>query len=212
MTIRKAYTDWSATYDEDRNLTRDLDETVTRETLSGLRVATVLELGCGTGKNTAFLATVGRQVRAVDFSEGMIQKAREKVRSGNVAFSLADITARWPCEDDWAELTVANLVLEHVEDLGFVFAEAFRTLAAGGRMFVCELHPYRQYQGTKANFQQGTGTVHIDASLHHLSDFVNVAHRSGLVLDRFAEWWHDEDQNKPPRLVSFLFHKPARPC
>ena len=34
MRIEEAYNVWSATYDLDRNLTRDLDEIVTRETLA----------------------------------------------------------------------------------------------------------------------------------------------------------------------------------
>ncbi|MEH1985744.1 MULTISPECIES: hypothetical protein [unclassified Nostoc] len=37
MSIQAAYDNWSATYDADENLTRDLDRIVTRETLIGLR-------------------------------------------------------------------------------------------------------------------------------------------------------------------------------
>ena len=36
MTIRDAYNAWAATYDTDRNLTRDLDAQVTRATLAAL--------------------------------------------------------------------------------------------------------------------------------------------------------------------------------
>ena len=53
MGIQNAYTNWSATYDEDPNRTRDLDQQVTYATLSGQHFAAIVEIGCGTGKNTA---------------------------------------------------------------------------------------------------------------------------------------------------------------
>ncbi|HEX2960567.1 MAG TPA: hypothetical protein VHO43_02180, partial [Ignavibacteriales bacterium] len=70
MTVKKAYNSWSETYDQDINLTRDLDEMVTRESLKAKRYARTLELGCGTGKNTTFLSSVSDEMWAVDFSEG----------------------------------------------------------------------------------------------------------------------------------------------
>lgn len=207
MNIKEAYTNWSAIYDADPNLTRDLDEMVTRETLANLRCESIIELGCGTGKNTALLAQIGRKVLALDFSEGMIERAREKLQLDNVAFITADITKRWPCDDRSADLIACNLVLEHIQDLSFIFAEAFRVLADGERIFISELHPFRQYQGKKANFQQDENKIEIQAFVHHISDFINAAEAHGLSLKSLKEWWHKKDQNKPPRLVSFMFEK-----
>lgn len=96
MNTRTAYDSWSETYDRDRNLTRDLDHEVTRSTLASLRFSSVLEIGCGTGKNTALLAAIAARVHAVDFSDGMLAKAKEKVSSDNVTFTVADLTRTWP--------------------------------------------------------------------------------------------------------------------
>ena len=52
MDIEKAYNIWSSNYDTNKNKTRDLDKKVTEETLSKYTFKSVLELGCGTGKNT----------------------------------------------------------------------------------------------------------------------------------------------------------------
>jgi ubiquinone/menaquinone biosynthesis C-methylase UbiE len=207
MRVQEAYDLWSATYDTDENLTRDLDQVATRETLADLRCKSILELGCGTGKNTALLAQIGEEVHALDFSEGMLKKAKEKLGSNNVTFSLADITRQWPCADRSADLVVCNLVLEHIEDLSFIFSEALRSLVEGGRFFICELHPFRQYQGIRARFQEDQGTTEIQAFVHHISDFLEAAEKNGLTLKGFREWWHEEDQNAPPRLVSFTFEK-----
>jgi len=102
---------------------------------------------------------------------------------------------------------VCNLVLEHIGDLSFIFSEAFRALVAGGDFFICELHPFRQYQGIKANFKRDQGTIEIPAFVHHISEFIRAAHSSGLTIESFNEWWHEDDQDKLPRLVSFLFKK-----
>ncbi len=207
MNVQQAYNDWASTYDTDRNLTRDLDAEVVRNTLAGLNCHSILEIGCGTGKNTPFLAQIGRHVRAVDFSAGMIACAREKLSLDNVTFTVADITQRWPGEDGSVDLVSCNLVLEHVEDLFSIFAEASRVVAKDGRLFVCEFHPFRQYQGTKANYQRGQAKTEIPAFVHHLSDYTAAAESNGLALASVREWWHAEDQGKPPRLVSFDFRK-----
>ncbi|MEH2202624.1 MAG: class I SAM-dependent methyltransferase [Nostoc sp.] len=207
MSIQAAYDNWSATYDADENLTRDLDQTVTRETLMGLRCKSVVEIGCGTGKNTLLLSQIALKVCAIDFSAQMIEKAKEKVRSANVMFITEDITKQWTCHNESADLVTCNLVLEHIEDLSLIFSEASRVLVKGGYFFICELHPFKQYQGTKANFQRQQNSIEIPAFVHHLSDFFHAAKVHGFLLEDFKEWWHEEDQNKPPRLVSILLKK-----
>src|ERR1041384_4082687 len=116
MDIQSAYNDWSETYDADKNLTRDLDRQVTRDVLGNTHFDSILEIGCGTGKNTAFLAQIGTIVRAVDFSHGMIEKAKEKVQAESVHFSMMDITRPWEFENQSFDLIVCNLVLEHIPD------------------------------------------------------------------------------------------------
>ena len=207
MSIQSAYNNWSASYDTDENLTRDLDQKVTRETLASLHFQSILETGCGTGKNTSFLSQLGQKVHALDFSERMIEKAQEKVKAENVRFSIADLTQEWPCEDAAYDLIVCNLVLEHIENLSIFFSEAYRVLAPGGKFLVNELHPFRQYAGKKARFSSEAGVTEIPAFVHHISDFVNAASENGLRLVKLNEWWHEEDQNKPPRIVSFIFEK-----
>ena len=205
MKIQDAYNAWADTYDSNNNLTRDLDSTMTQRLLTGQQFDSILELGCGTGKNTSFIAQIGKHVHALDFSQEMIQKARTKVKSENVRFETADLTHRWPCEDDAYDLIVCNLVLEHINDLAHIFSEADRTLRSGGRFLVQELHPFRQYNGTKARFEMDAKPVEVEAFVHHISDFLHAAESHRLKLEGFIEYWHETDEGKPPRLVSFMF-------
>lgn len=207
MSVRVAYDNWSDTYDTDENLTRDLDRAIAKETSLSLNCKSVVEIGCGTGKNTLFLSQIAEKVHAIDFSASMLEKAREKVNSANVTFSLGDITKPWVCENESADLITCNLVLEHIANLSFIFSEAFRVLVQGGYFFISELHPFRQYRGTKANFQRNQEIVEIPAFVHHISDYMSAAKDCGFMLEDFKEWWHEQDRDRPPRIASFLFKK-----
>lgn len=207
MNIQNAYNEWSETYDTDENLTRDLDQEVLRDALRNAHFDSILEIGCGTGKNTDFLTKIGASVRAVDFSQGMIEKAKEKVKAENVHFSIMDITEPWDFQNQSFHLIVCNLVLEHIRDLSFVFSEARRTLQPSGKFFINELHPFRQYDGKKARFYRNEEKIEVDAFVHNISDFWNAATSNGLTVVKLNEFWHPADQNKLPRIVSFLFEK-----
>ncbi len=122
MSIKEAYNNWSDSYDHSNNHTRELDQLATQALLANLRFNCVLEIGCGTGKNTSRLSKISKTVHAIDFSESMIKKAKEKTNSNNVKFTVADITQKWPCEDLSVDFITCNLVLEHIKDLSFIFS------------------------------------------------------------------------------------------
>lgn len=207
MSVQQAYDLWSASYDADHNRTRDLDSTVMVQTLGGRPFSSILEIGCGTGKNTGLLAEIGERVTAVDFSPGMLAQAKAKITTPNVTFQVADITQPWPTPAAAFDLITCNLVLEHIEDLDFVIGQASRALKAGGLLFISELHPFKQYLGSQARFTCDEKTTFIPAFVHHTSDFLRAARQHGLMLQDLEEWWHADDVGKPPRLISFLFQK-----
>jgi ubiquinone/menaquinone biosynthesis C-methylase UbiE len=206
--IARAYDRWATQYDVDRNATRDLDADVVRRAQLDLAGRRVLELGCGTGKNSAWLAEHARELVALDFSAGMLAVARTRVRAPNARFVEHDIRAPWPVRAGEMDVVVGNLVLEHVHDLAPVFAEAARVLTARGQLFLCELHPYRQLRGGQAHFTDDDTreTVPVAAYLHSTSEYVNGALAAGFVLREIGEWLEPEaPEGAPPRLLSLLF-------
>jgi malonyl-CoA O-methyltransferase len=204
MSIESSYDRWSAIYDTNRNRTRDLDAQVMRSRFGGSRFKRVLELGCGTGKNTGLLSEVAGSVHAFDFSEGMLSQARARVSAANVVFQRQDLSnTPWPVETASANLATFNLVLEHLESLEPLFVEVARCLVPGGLLHVSELHPFRQYEGTQARFEDAAGNeVKVAAFTHHVSEFVEAGRRAGLRLVDLKEWWHEEDSGRPPRLLT----------
>lgn len=206
--IANAYDRWSASYDAARNTTRDLDGRVLRDARLPLAGARVLEIGCGTGRNTVFLAAQAREVVALDFSEGMLAQARTRCAGLPVRFAAQDLRTRWPVGDATIDVAVTDLVLEHIEDLAPIYAEAARVLRPGGVFFVSELHPAMQRAGKQANFTDpATGTEHrIPAYRHDVAAFVNGGIGAGLVLRRLDEWRLGADDDHP-RLLTLEFTK-----
>ena len=207
MNIKTAYNNWSVTYDGDLNLTRDLDAEIVRKEFINTRFNSILEIGCGTGKNTTFFSEISDNIYALDFSEGMISRAKEKVRAKNVTFIQTDITQSWSIENNSVDLVSCNLILEHIKNLEFIFSESNRCLKSGGRFFINELHPFRQYDGKKATFLKNEESIEIDAFIHNVSDYLNAAKSNGFKLQKLDEHWHKNDKNKLPRILSLLFIK-----
>ena len=215
--VARAYDRWSLSYDADANATRDLDAEILRRAALPLAGAHVLELGCGTGKNTRWLARQAASVVALDFSPGMLSRARASLASdtapheprADVRFVVHDITQPWPAEDASVDVVVGNLVLEHIADLTPVYSNAARVLRALGTLYLCELHPYRQLRGGQAHFTDASGeTTHVQAYTHSVSEYVNGGIAAGLTLLRLGEWLEEgAAPDAAPRLLSVTFRK-----
>ena len=207
--VAQAYDRWSRRYDDDHNATRDLDARVVRQSPLHLAGARVLELGCGTGKNSQWLAAQARELVALDFSPGMLDVARRRVRAAHVRFVEHDITRPWPVESASCDVVVGNLVLEHVRDLGPIYAEAARTLRPGGQLYFCELHPYRQLRGGQAHFEDAETKqiVPVTAFQHSVSEYVNGGLAAGFQLRVLGEHVEENAPDAAPRLLSVLFER-----
>jgi ubiquinone/menaquinone biosynthesis C-methylase UbiE len=207
MNVQNAYNEWAGQYDTNQNKTRDLEALVLRETLGKLEFSSCLEIGCGTGKNTAWLQTKANQVVAVDFSEEMLSKAKEKISQPNVQFLQADINEPWHFVQQPFDVVSFSLVLEHIEDLTAIFKKVAEALSPNGHVYIAELHPFKQYSGSKARFETAAGTQVVTCFNHHVSDFVIAAKKAGLELVGIDEYFDDQDRNQIPRILQLLFRK-----
>jgi ubiquinone/menaquinone biosynthesis C-methylase UbiE len=207
MNTQQAYNQWAAQYDTNLNRTRDLEGKALREMLSQIPIDQCLEIGCGTGKNTEWLIKEAKHLTAVDLSENMLAKAKEKVTSGNVRFLQADITRPWNFGTGTYDLVTFSLVLEHIHDLEFVFKETAAVLKTGGHVYIGELHPFKQYSGSKARFETEQGLQVVECFNHHVSDFIQGAKRHGLATVEVNEYFDDDNRNEVPRILTLLLRK-----
>ena len=199
------YNAWAHQYDYDINPTRDLDKSVTIESLSNIDFFKVLELGCGSGKNTEWLITKADKLVGLDFSKNMLDQARKKVKTDKVTFINTDLNENWPVNDNSFDLATINLTLEHIETLDHIFNSLFMKLTQGGKCFVCELHPKKQLSGSKARFEKNGDEIALDVFYHSELEYIESAEKAGFNLIVKKEWY--DNKNTVPRLISFLFEK-----
>ena len=209
MDTQQAYNNWSSQYDSNHNKTRDLEATALRSALNGLTIGRHLELGCGTGKNSAWLSEKVTDLTAVDFSEGMLAIARDKVTATNTRFVQADLNGDWHFATGLYDCINFSLVLEHFDDLQPLFKKAAALLQPGGYLYAGELHPFKQYSGSKARFDTEAGTQVVECYDHHVSGFTNAAKAAGLQLISIDEYFDGADRKTMPRILAMLFRKDA---
>lgn len=208
MNTQEAYNQWSKTYDEVVNKTRDLEGKALREILGKKNFENILEIGCGTGKNSIWLVESAKFVTSVDLSNEMLVKAKEKIKAENINFVQADIIENWFfANENQFDLICFSLVLEHIENLEPIFEKAYENLKPGGFLYIGELHPFKQYNGTKARFETDNGTEIVDCYNHHISDFIQNGLKLGLKLLKFEEYFDEMDKNNLPRILALLFQK-----
>lgn len=187
--VRHGYDRWAAIYDHDGNPLVGLEEPHVRAAAGAVRGLAVLDLGCGTGRHTGWLAAQGASVTAVDFSPGMLAEARRKPEVAGVRFIEHDLHAPLPLPDGSFDLVVSGLVLEHLSALDGFFGEIHRVLRPAGRAVVSAMHPAMFLRNRQARFTDpATGeTVQPGSVAHQIGDFVNAAVRAGLRLDALVE-------------------------
>ncbi|MDE0460452.1 MAG: methyltransferase domain-containing protein [Chromatiales bacterium] len=188
--VRAGYDRWALVYDHDANPLPALEDPHVREALGDVRGRDVLDLGCGTGRHTAWLAEAGARVTAVDFSEKMLERARRKVPAAHVRFVVHDLHDPLPFDDASFDAVVSGLVLEHLRDLDGFFREAHRALRPRGRAVVSAMHPAMFLRDARARFTDpDSGEVVAPGSLpHRLGDFVMAAARAGFTLGGVDEY------------------------
>jgi len=80
-------------------------------------------------------------------------------------------------------------------------------MPSGGLVYVGELHPFKQYAGSKARFETADGWQMVPCFNHHVSDFVNAAKKYNFDIIDLQEYFDADDQAGMPRILALLFRK-----
>jgi malonyl-CoA O-methyltransferase len=189
LSTREGYDRWAEIYDGEGNPLIELEEPEMERRLGNVAGLEVLDVGCGTGRHALRLAALGAKVTAIDFSTGMLAKARSKPGADRVRFVEHDLAAPFPFTNGAFDRVVCGLVIDHVVALRPFFAELGRVCRPAQPIVCSVMHPAMMLKGVQARFTDPTtGRETRPASAaHQISDYVTAAVRAGLRIDDLSE-------------------------
>ena len=161
----------------------------------------ILELGCGTGdmwKGNLDLLDDTSQLILTDFSEGMLETARQNV-SGHpkLEFRVVDIQ-NIPYEDASFDMVIANMMLYHVPDLHKGLSEARRVLKPGGKFYCATYgeHGIMEFINNTLKVYHISGSIGTTFTLQngckslsqHFSHVEKLTREDGLAVTRVSDF------------------------
>lgn len=144
---------------------------------------------------------------AVDFLEKMLAKAKEKITSKKVRFVQADLLGVWDFTEGKYDLVTFSLILEHIEDLRAIFKKVADSTSPNSYVYIGELHPFKQYSGSKARFETMGRTQMLTCFDHHVSDFFRAAFKHNFEPIVLNEHFDNRDRTTTPRILTILLRK-----
>jgi len=167
--------------------------------------ARVLDLACGQGRMSRYLARRGADVVGVDVSAAMLGKARAAGPAG-ITYLCADVT-RAPTWWDGRPFDgcTCELALMDIDDLAGALATVAAVLRPGGWFVASVMHPCFPGNGRgQSSWPPGGGyeregwwtspghnpegvRIRVGATHRKLSTILNALHDAGLEAERFAE-------------------------
>ncbi len=164
-----------------------------------------LDIGCGEGRLSRDLKALGHTIVAVDSSPTMVANARQA--DAAIEVHLAD-AAKLPLADAVADLAIAFMSLQDMDDMPGAVREAARVLEPGGRLCLAIVHPLNSAgsfagEGADSPFVisgsylepfhytdelERDGLAVTFASRHHpLEDYFEALAAAGLLVERLRE-------------------------
>ena len=141
-----------------------------------------VDIGCGEGRLARDLKQLGHRIVAIDSSPSFVAAARESDPAMDVR--LADAAAL-PLEDASADLTVAFMSLQDVDEMPRAIREAARVLQPGGRLCLAIVHPLN----SAGQFEQSTPDARFIIKADYLRAFhyADAVERDGLMMTFHSE-------------------------
>ncbi len=221
MSTKEGYDLWSQIYDEEDNPLVRLENVEVSRLLGNVAGLKILDVGCGTGRYTLTLAQSGADVTGIDFSDGMLAKARAKVGAEHANFVQHDLSHPLPFAKEHFDGVICCLVLDHIPNLDALFSEMASVSKLGGFILVSVMHPAMNLIGVQARFTDPTtGRVtRPESAFHKLSDYVMAGIRARLHIEHLSEHIVDDVlAGRSPRAAKYrgwpllavmLLRKPA---
>jgi ubiquinone/menaquinone biosynthesis C-methylase UbiE len=165
---------------------------------------TVLDVGSGTGFLTEGAAKIARKVIALDFSEAMMDEAREKLGRKNVEFKIGNVE-QIPLPDSSIDAVIGNMVLHHCLNPEAAVGEMARVLVSGGRLVLSDLQEY-----TYESLRKEHADIWMGFKMEYVRMVLQKAGLRDVTVNALSSCCSEKKENEQVRIPMFLAagHKP----
>ncbi|WP_156288925.1 class I SAM-dependent methyltransferase [Oceanobacillus salinisoli] len=133
---RVIYRIWAPVYDKFFN--SGMFVKARKKTFQGIdfkRNSKILFVGVGTGADLELINDTELDITAIDFSEAMLERAREKFSSSTIKFIKMD-AQNMSFESHSFDMVAGSLILSVVPNANTCFQEMIRVLKPGGKLII----------------------------------------------------------------------------
>lgn len=165
-------------------------------------VGKALDLGCGDGTTTLYLANKGVETVGVDSSPQMLDLCKQRIGSADVALHQLDIAELHQLKVGNFDFVVSSLALHYVEDWDKVFSDVASIVVNGGRFLFSCAHPFADliHNDVKNYFEVEKITEywksfdeHVTTFRRPLQDIYILAKKHGFVITNLVEAMPNEN-------------------
>ena len=148
-----------------------------------------LDIGCGEGRVARELMRSGHAVKGIDASKTLVEAAR----AGDPPVDAVQADAAdLPLEDACADLAVAFMALQSIDNLGGAIQEAARVLQPSGHLAFAVVHPMNSVEEpphyfTEHPYEDTVGNFTFHDVHRPLSQYFAALRNAGLIVENVRE-------------------------
>ncbi|UCC20463.1 MAG: class I SAM-dependent methyltransferase [Promethearchaeota archaeon] len=194
---------------EDENFFRQINLKL-KKALGNVKGKKVLDVGCGRGRLSFYLAQNGANVVGIDLSKNFIDFCNKKLKKSNLQIDFKVMNAQIPdFEDNMFDIIVGSRIIHHLPDIELFFRECKRLLKKKG--FITFIEPLKRnpiVEMNRRHLNPKGRTIHEHPLL--ISDimkvkkmFGNIKHSEYYIISPMAMIF--KNLFRSPRLFRILY-------
>lgn len=188
VTALEGHRVWAESYDSTPNPVLALERRVLPGLLGEVEGRRAVDIACGTGHWTAYLARHGAHAWGTDFCAEMLKHAPAALAGRLVQGNAEEL----PFADGFADLVICGFGLGYFAGAGRALREMARVARRGASVIVSDVHPEAIARGWTRSFRAGGGRYEMEHVPLRLEEIHRAAAAAGLALEaehhlRFGE-------------------------
>lgn len=146
----------------------------------------ILDLGCGSGRDSKYFKGLGFEVVALDLSEELAKKASEYIGQKVIVQDMRDLEFEDEFIGVWACASILHLP---VEDIEIVFKKVFKSLKKDGIFYLSFKYGETDYIKDGREFTCFTEEKFIKCFPEYIDNIIDIFQTSDVRVEREEEKW-----------------------